>query len=162
MRFIFFISILIFSQSSFSALRKFDIISPGQVEFSYKDVCKSMGKETVLIQKLGFYSLDCMSETISTYDFCKKKVVSHNLLRAVIDEKNKKVICQKGKGAVLSVDCKKKGAGLCKSAKLGCQKLKTLYSHQVPLSFSGFSDSSEGTTILNCYFGDEGFTKLDI
>lgn len=162
MRLIFFITILIFSQISFSALRKFDVISPAQITFSFKDVCKSMGKEGILIQKLGFTSLDCMGDIVSTYDFCKKKVEGHNFLRAVIDEKNKNVVCQKGKGAVLSVDCKKKGAGLCKSSKLGCQKLKTLYSHQVPLSFSGFSDSSEGKTVLNCYFGDEGFTKLDI
>lgn len=154
--------IIIFSNETFSSVRKFDILSMGESSYSFKDVCKSMGKEGLLIQKSGGSFLDCMGEVVSTYDFCKKKIKGGDFLRAFIDEKNKKVLCQRGKGAVLSIDCKRKGSGLCKSAKAGCSKLKTIYSHEVPLSFSGFSDSTNGKKILNCYFGEKGLTKLDL
>jgi hypothetical protein len=154
--------LLTFSNATFSSVRKFDILSMGESSYSFKDVCKSMGKEGLLIQKSGGSFLDCMGELVSTYDFCKKKNKGGDFLRAFIDKNNKNVLCQRGKGAVLSIECKKKGLGLCKSAKVGCSKLKTFYSHEVPLSFSGFSDSANGKKVLNCYFGDKGFTKLDL
>ncbi len=164
LKFLFFISIIM-SLSVKSKVIKFDISSPIAIEFNFHETCMEMGViHPVLIEIKSPLALDCMGTEVDTTEFCLKKYKNRkDFLRGVVDEERKKVVCQFGKSAILSIGCERKFGKICQSAISGCSTLRNIFATNLQIVHKSLIRRDE-QKVLTCYFGpkDQELLKFDL
>jgi hypothetical protein len=138
--------IYLISFNIFAGIVKYDVYGSEKNKFNFSDVCThKYKKQFPLITVLNLKELDCMGKKAPVLDFCKTKI-NANLVRAFIDKKTRKVICQKGNRIVFKYDCKSNIA-YCKSSITACALVKNDLAVSLHLIHGSVTENN-----LNCYF----------
>jgi len=122
---------------------------------SFKEACEVMGySDNLLVESKGMVALDCMGKIVKVNDFCAKKPQKGKaFLRGFINKKEKKVICQYGNSANLSLSCEtRKTRKYCGAPAESCRKLKNYFAKDLEVTHHSRLFANEQET-LNCYFG---------
>ncbi len=154
-----FCACLFFSFTVNAKVTKDEVYITGENEYTFKEACKLVTKrESPLIEALSVTSLDCMGTAITVSDFCFKKESSNAFyVRAVVDKKNKKVICKSARRVIVKYECdspsKKK---FCDDPQIGCYFLQEKLARRLKVVHSSVLPSSNKShKELNCYFGQK-------
>jgi len=148
---------LFFAFNSQANITKDDITVTGQNEYSFTQTCKLLTKrESPLIEVLNISSLDCMGQAVNVSDFCYKIEVDNPFyVRAIIDRKDKKVICKSARRVIVKYECNRASKEkFCQDKQIGCyflqeklaRRLKLVHSSVLPIVGKTYKE-------LNCYFG---------
>ena len=135
-------------------------------EYSFDDVClKATNKSSFLNKKVDHKTIKCLSTKISTVDFCRKEkdnydeVLTRELSRGIIFEKQESVICEFVDSVNVSVSCE---SGLVKNdclfSKKSCLNLKKYYAEDLVL----FHHSNPTGKEVNCHFVKNEFFQKDL
>ncbi len=153
---LFFIFISIFTTLAVEAkVMEFKVSKQIRKSSTFKNACESMGfTNNLLIEAKGMVALDCMGRLVKVNDYCaKQKQEGKSFLRGFIDKSEKKIICQYGNSANLSLSCEtKKTRKYCTSPEVSCKKLKNFFAHDLEVTHHSRLFENDRET-LNCYFG---------
>jgi hypothetical protein len=155
MKKILFVLIFLFSFSSFSTGTKFKIPKQKRAYYDYEEACSKVGfTENLLVDAVGVRALNCMGERVQLAKICliDKKFKFEPFLRAYLDLKNKKVVCQFGKQALLTLSCEhEKTRTFCGAPKKSCQRFQKKFARELILSHHSrlFKGDQE---LLHCYY----------
>jgi len=142
---------LIYCCSSFAKIKEVIIIDPLERRFDFPRICRFKGiGQAPLIEIKNSLTLDCMGFSVKVNEFCEDKF-KDNLIKSFIDKKDKKVVCQTGKGARVKIICDKKHKKFCRSKLKGCESIHKIIAKDIPLIHSSVI-SENGQKSLNCYF----------
>lgn len=134
---------------------KFSIPKQKRAYYSYKKACDRVGyTETLLVEPIGVRALNCMGEQVQVSTICKKdkKFKYEPFVRGYIDLRNKKVVCQFGKQALLTLSCEQdKTRKYCGHPQKSCQKFQKKFADELILSHQSrlFKGDEE---LLHCYY----------
>jgi hypothetical protein len=151
----FLLSLLVFSFSSFGFGTKFKIPKQKRAYYSFKEACVRLGfSETLLVDAIGVRALNCMGEKVQLADIClkNKKFKIEPFVRAYLDLTNKKVVCQYGKQALLTLSCEHdKTRRFCAAPKKSCARFQKKFANELKLSHHSrlFKGNQE---LLHCYY----------
>jgi len=152
----FFILISLFMTFASSArVMEFKVSKQARKSSTFKEACEAMGfRNNLLVESKGLVALDCMGRILKVNDYCAKQVQTGKaFLRGFINKAEKKVVCQYGNSANLSLSCEtKKTRKYCESPVTSCRKLKNYFARDLEVTHHSrlFKDEAE---TLNCYFG---------
>lgn len=159
---IFFSILLYTSVLSSKTLIKYELVNPLQSSFKFKEACRFVIKDKKtylpLIEKNDSTSIDCMGNKLDVIDFCKSKSKTNNEIRnfarAIIDEKEKKVLCQSAEIVISKLNCSsKKLTDLCFNTKKSCESLKKYLANQLDVIHHSKTKSLENSfSTLNCFY----------
>src|SRR5690606_32892283 len=100
------------SELDAATITTFEVYHSQKEEFNYLNVCQEYHKEKEQLLLIGpspqnpLTQLDCMGLFVDVKEFCLKKIQHQNdFVRGYIDDKTKKVVCQRGNKIVLNLDC---------------------------------------------------------
>lgn len=144
---------------------KYEISRPSVISHNPREVCLDMGiSSPVLVEIKSALIVDCMGTEIDASDFCRKKYkFRKDLLRGAIDQQDKKVLCQFGESAILSLECTKKYESLCTNEEQGCKTLKDIFAVSLQVIHQSVVESHD-SKIISCYFGplDSDLLKFNL
>jgi hypothetical protein len=149
------VSSSLFYSNAFAVGTHFSIPKQKRAYYSYKKACQRVGySETLLVEPIGVRALNCMGERVDISTVCMKdkKFKLEPFVRGYIDLVNKRVVCQFGKQALLTLSCEKdKTRKYCGHPQKSCQKLQRKFAHQLVLSHQSrlFKGDEE---LLHCYY----------
>ena len=132
-----------------AAILKHDISSIQNHDFTFREMCETMGSKNLeMISANSLSEIDCMGKTFKSIDFCLKKLpLDKGLTRGIVDEKNKKIICETSTSVMLSISCDERDIKYCRDPKKGCEELKKIFAHSLELVHSSILEKK-----INCYF----------
>ena len=152
--YVFFFSIFM-ALASQAKVMEFKVSKQIRKNSTYKEVCEGMGfSDNLLIEAKGMVALDCMGRIVKVNDFCAKHTQKgKSFLRGFIDKDEKKIICQYGNSANLSLSCEtKQTRKYCDSPENSCKKLQAFFAKDLEVTHHSRLFNNEKET-LNCYFG---------
>jgi len=134
----------------YAEIIKDDKYITGQSEFSFKEACKFLTqKESPLIDYVSVSTLNCMGKKLKVAPFCDdKEAANPYYIRAVVDQKSKKVKCLSSKKVILKYKCEGEKDKFCKDPEIGCFLFKEQLAKRLKVAYQSLGE--EG--ILNCYF----------
>ena len=127
----------------------------GYKKYQIKEVCNAMGlKNSLMVDVINTSHIDCMGRSLKVSLFCKNLNESNSAyLRGFVDTKDKKVVCQFGKRAYLTLACSSsKGSEFCKDAYIGCKKLKGIYASELEVFHYSFLEDDFNKKELKCIY----------
>lgn len=145
--------VVLYSFTSSAKIKEIKTISPIDRTYEYSRICSHKGiHPSPIVEVKNSITLDCMGFSVKINDFCQEKSKG-SLIKSFIDTKNKKVVCQTGKGAKLKIICDKKHGHFCHSKLKGCKNIHKFIAKEIPLVHSSIL-MENGVRTLNCYFLD--------
>lgn len=156
-------TLLIFALSApgFSAVLKHDVSAAKQVEYTFREVCETLGSKNLeLISAKSVSEIECMNKTYKAIDFCLNKFpLDKTLTRGIVDEKSKKVICESSPSIMLAISCDARDLKYCFDPKKGCDELGKIYAHRLEVVHYSMLEKN-----INCYFSkpvDDSFNEIE-
>ena len=143
------------TSASFSKVMEFKVSKQIRKSSTFKEACEAMGfRDNLLVEAKGLVALNCMGRILKVSDYCAKQVqTKKSFLRGFINKTEKKVICQYGNSANLTLSCEtKKTRKFCESPASSCRKLKNYFARDLDVTHHSRLFKNEAET-LNCYFG---------
>lgn len=128
---------------------KHEISAKKLESFSFKEVCEKLGaKNLEMIEAKSMSEIDCMGKTFPAIDFCLNKYpIDMTLTRAIVNEKEKIVQCEKSTSVMLSISCDKRDLKYCLNPKKGCEALRKIYAYRLEVAHYSMLEKN-----INCYF----------
>jgi hypothetical protein len=149
------ILISLFSSNCFSSGTRFSIPKQKRAYYSFKEACNRVGySETLIVEAIGVRALNCMGAQVQISKICltEKKFKLEPFIRGYADLKNKKIVCQFGKQALLTLSCEnEKTRKYCNNPKKSCERFNKKFASELDLSHQSrlFKNDQE---LLHCYY----------
>ncbi len=118
-------------------------------------------KQLLLVSSPTVVHLDCMGQLVLAKDIClrTKSPLDPPLIRAFIDGAKKKVICQMGSNAILTISCASESERRnCLQPNKYCGELKEKFANELELTH--FSQKLESRNQLTCFYSQKLSEKL--
>jgi len=154
--FLFLFSFFLIQRASHGALSRFDVYGGEKQYHELSQVClDQLNRSSPIIDILDHKTLDCMGERADVADFCyKKNKNDESYLRGYVDQKLKKVICQKAQRLIVQYRCANQDLSVfCEEAARGCSKIKEIFAKNIPIIHQSLIERKNlRLKELNCYF----------
>jgi hypothetical protein len=152
----FFFVILFFQRASYGALSRFDVYGGEKLYHDLSQVClEQLNRSSPIIDIIDHKTLDCMGERADVTEFCyQKNKTEEGYLRGYVDQKLKKVICQRAQRLIVQYRCVDRDLSVfCEEAARGCAKVKEIFAKNIPIIHQSLIErKSIRVKELNCYF----------
>lgn len=159
-----FLTILFFSQASFSRLLEYDVVGSDKRFFELKNVCERMGHLHVpIIEISSMNEIDCMGKKVNIIDFCLQDFKKdQKFIRGFADKKEKKIICELASRVMLKLECDSKNDMNCMDSEIGCTEYKKTLAYNLKLAQHSLLDQNDKLEdkkarqkVLTCHFTHE-------
>lgn len=125
--------------------------------FNLKEVCHFLTKrESPLIDIQSATQLSCMGKIVNVGKFCEHKESMNDFYsRAIVDKKNKQVLCLSSSRVTVKYKCQKENDKFCSSSEEGCFYFKEKLAKKLSLVHHSLQSKR-----LNCYFNQKSGSDI--